>query len=110
MRQWCKISIIVKRGIKMGKRTFTVEFKSKVAIEAVKGNKTINELASEFEVHPAQIQNWKKLLLDGSKDLFSGKKEKTEESVMQERDRLYAQVGRLAVEVDWLKKKTGHLS
>jgi len=110
MRQWCKIETIVKRGRKMAKKTFTADFKSKVAIEAVKGNKTINELASEFEVHPSQIQNWKKLLLEGSKDLFSGKKEKTEESVMQERDRLYAQVGRLAVELDWLKKKTGHLS
>ena len=94
----------------MAKKTFTAEFKSKVAIEAVKGNKTINELTSEFEVHPSQIQSWKKLLLDGSKDLFSGKKEKVEECVAQERDRLYAQVGRLAVELDWLKKKTGHLS
>jgi transposase len=94
----------------MAKKTFTAEFKAKVAIEALKGNKTINELTSEFEVHASQIQNWKKLLLDGSKELFSGKKEKAEESVMQERDRLYAQVGRLAVELDWLKKKTGHLS
>lgn len=94
----------------MGNKIFTAEFKAKVAIEALKGNKTINELTSEFGVHATQIQNWKKLLLDGSKDLFSGKKEKTEESVAQERDRLYAQVGRLAVELDWLKKKTGHLS
>ena len=94
----------------MAKKTFTADFKAKVAIEALKGNKTINELTTEFGVHPSQIQNWKKLLLDGSKELFSGKKEKAEESVLQERDRLYAQVGRLAVELDWLKKKTGHLS
>jgi transposase len=94
----------------MAKKTFTAEFKAKVAIEALKGNKTINELTSEFGVHASQIQNWKKLLLDGCKELFSGKKEKGEESVTQERDRLYAQVGRLAVELDWLKKKTGHLS
>ena len=45
----------------MAKKTFTADFKSKVAIEAVKGNKTINELTSEFEVHPSQIQSWKKL-------------------------------------------------
>jgi len=94
----------------MTKQTFTAEFKAKVAIAALKGNKTINELTSEFKVHASQIQNWKKLLLDGSSELFNGKKEKTEESVAQERDRLYAQVGRLAVELDWLKKKTGHLS
>lgn len=94
----------------MAKKTFTAGFKAKVAIEAVKGNKTISELASEFEVHPSQIQNWKKQLLDGCSELFSGKKEKGEESVIQERDRLYTKVGRLAVELDWLKKKTGHLS
>jgi transposase-like protein len=94
----------------MAQKTFTSDFKAKVAIEAIKGNKTINELTSEFGVHATQIQNWKKQLLDGSKDLFNGKKDKTEESLAQERDRLYAQVGRLAVELDWLKKKTGHLS
>lgn len=94
----------------MSKKRFTSEFKSKVAIEALKGHKTISELSSEFEVHPSQIQVWKKQLLDGSKDIFNGKKDKKDESVIQERDRLYAQVGRLAVELDWLKKKTGHLS
>jgi transposase-like protein len=60
----------------MAKKTFTADFKAKVAIEAVKGNKTTNELASEFEVHPRQIQDWRTQLLDGSKDLFSGKREK----------------------------------
>jgi transposase-like protein len=93
----------------MAKECFSADFKAKVAIEAIKGNKSINELTSEFEVHPSQIKVWKKLLLDGSKELFGGKKQKNEESMMQERDRLYAQVGRLAVELDWLKKKTGHL-
>ena len=94
----------------MAKKTFSAEFKAKVAIEALKGHKTTNELATEFEVHATQINSWKKQLLDGSKELFSEKKEKDAESVIQERDRLYTQVGRLAVELDWLKKKTGHLS
>jgi len=94
----------------MAKKTFSSEFKAKVAIEALKAQKTTNELASEFEVHPTQVNSWKKQLQDGSKELFSGKKGKDAESVTQERDRLYAQVGRLAVELDWLKKKTGHLS
>lgn len=93
----------------MAKKTFTAEFKAKVAVEAIKGHKTINELTTEFGVHASQIQSWKKQLLDGSKLLFGRKKEKDEESVSEERDRLYAQVGRLAVELDWLKKKTGHL-
>lgn len=94
----------------MAKKTFTSDFKSKVAIEAIKGHKTTNELASEFEVHPTQINLWKKQLLDGSKQLFSCKHDKDMESVIQERDRLYMQIGQLAVELDWLKKKTGHLS
>jgi transposase len=65
MRQWCKIETIVKWGKKMAKKTFSTDFKSKVAIKAVKGNKTVSELASEFEVHPSQIQSWKKELLEG---------------------------------------------
>lgn len=94
----------------MSKKTFSSEFKAKVAIEALKGHKTTNELASEFEVHPTQINSWKKQLLEGSKNLFSGKNEKDMESLSQERERLYTQIGQLAVELDWLKKKTGHLS
>jgi transposase len=110
MRQWCKIETIVKWGRKMSKKKFTADFKSKVAIEAIKSHKTINELASEYDVHPTQIQSWKKQALDGCNALFSGKKEKTDSSIMEERDRLYAQVGRLAVELEWLKKKTGHVT
>ena len=94
----------------MAKKKLSAEFKAKVAIEALKGHKTINELATEFEVHTKQIHSWKKQLLDGSKELFNGKKEKDIESINQERERLYTQVGKLAVELDWLKKKTGHLS
>ena len=63
----------------MTKKRFTADFKAKVAIEAIKGNKTINELTTEFGVHASQLQNWKKQLLASCKDLFSGKKEKIEE-------------------------------
>ena len=91
----------------MGRNT---QFKAKVAVEALKGHKTTNELASEFEVHPTQINIWKKQLLEGSKQLFSGKNEKDVESLEKEREKLYTQIGQLAVELDWLKKKTGHLS
>jgi transposase-like protein len=93
----------------MVKKRFTAEFKARVAVEAVKGTKTVNELASEFEIHPSCVQSWKKQLLAGCKELFSGKQGKAEATLQEERDRLYAQVGRLAVELDWLKKKTGHL-
>lgn len=94
----------------MTQKTFTADFKAKVAIAALKGNKTINELTAEFGVHATQISNWKKQLLDCSKNLFSGKNEKAIETVIQQRDQLYAQIGQLTVELSWLKKKTGHLN
>ena len=94
----------------MTKKKFTAELKAKVAIAALKGQKTLNELASEYDVHPTQIKLWKKQLLDGSKNFFGGKSEKQMETLLQERDRLYTQIGQLVVELDWLKKKIGHLS
>ena len=93
----------------MTRKSFTTEFKSKVAIEALKGHKTTSELASEFGVHVTQINTWKKQLLDGAGDIFSRNKKKQEENHEEEKDRLYRQVGKLQVELDWLKKKTGHL-
>jgi transposase len=94
----------------MTRKTFTSEFKSKVAIEALKGHKTANELASEFDVHPSQITSWKKQLVESSQSAFSDKKQQMAlRASEEERERLYAQIGKLKVEVDWLKKKTGHL-
>ena len=91
------------------RKTYTSKFKAKVAIEALKGHRTINQLASEHGVQPGQINTWKKQLLEGSSDIFSkGRKQQTENNE-EEKDKLYSQIGRLKVEVDWLKKKTGHL-
>lgn len=94
----------------MAKKSFTSAFKSKVAIEALKGHKTVNELASEFDIHPTQVNNWKRQLIEMSKSAFNDKQQrKTQKQEEEERDRLYTQIGKLKVEVDWLKKKTGHL-
>ena len=93
----------------MKRRKFTSEFKAKVAIEAIKGQRTVNELAQEFEVHPNQIAVWKKQLLGSASDVFSRGKDLDSERKTAECDRLYRKVGQLQVEVDWLKKKTGHL-
>jgi transposase-like protein len=93
----------------MTRKTFTSEFKSKVAIEALKGHKTVNELACEFDVHPAQISLWKKQLVESSKSAFNDKKQQANQrSLEEEREQLYAQIGKLKVELDWLKKKIGH--
>ena len=91
------------------RKTYTSKFKAKVAIEALKGHRTINQIASEYAVQPGQINTWKKQLQEGSIDIFSkGRKQQTE-NAEEEKDKLYSQIGRLKVEVDWLKKKTGHL-
>lgn len=93
----------------MKRKRFTSKFKAKVAIEALKGHQTVNELASEFGVHPSQVNTWKKQLLEESSDIFSNGRKQQAENVEEERDRLFSQIGRLKVEVDWLKKKTGYL-
>ena len=93
----------------MERRRFSDEFKAKVALEAIKGQKTANELAQEFGIHVNQINLWKKRLLEAAPKVFSDGKDQEVERMKAERDRLYRKVGQLQVEVDWLKKKTGLL-
>jgi len=93
----------------MKRKSFSSEFKAKVAIAALKGQQTVNEIAAEFGVHPTQVNTWKKQLLDSSADVFGKGRQKREQDFESEREQLYGQIGRLKVEVDWLKKKTGHL-
>ena len=94
----------------MARKKFTSELKAKVAVEALKGHKTVSELAVEFDVHPTQINNWKKQLLEISKTAFNGQKQaQAVRAIEEERERLYAQIGQQKVELDWLKKKIGHL-
>jgi putative transposase len=87
------------------RRRFSAEFKFKVALEAAKGIKTINELASEYEVHPNQIGQWKKELLEGGAGLFSRPSAQQQRRQESERAELYEQIGRLKMELEWLKKK-----
>jgi len=82
-------------------------FKAKVAIEAVKGEKTIAELASTFQVHPTQIKQWKDILLANLIELFSGKHKSRDKEQNELMASLYEQIGKLKVEADWLKKKIG---
>jgi putative transposase len=77
-----------------------------VALEAIKGHKTANEIAAEYAVHPTQIAQWKKQALDGLPELFSTRRSeqaKREEALISS---LYQQSGQLKVQVDWLEKKS----
>jgi len=94
---------------KQKRRKFAAEFKTKVAIMAIQGHKTINEIAAEFGIHPNMVTNWKKQLLENAVTAFSDKAARTEKDFEEERDRLYRQIGQLQVENDWIKKKMGHL-
>jgi transposase len=89
------------------RRKHTPLFKAKVALEAIKEQKTSAELASHYQVHPGQIRNWKAVVTKGLVDLFSDKwkgKEQDKEKLIAE---LYRQIGQQKVDLDWLKKKSG---
>lgn len=93
------------------KKKYSPSFKAKVALEALKEEKTSGELSSLYQVHPGQIRNWKIAAKNGLVDIFSNnnkhKKEQDKDELIQE---LYRQIGQLKVELDWLKKKSGLLS
>jgi transposase-like protein len=89
------------------RRQFSAEFKARVAREALKEQKTLAELATEYDVHPNQIAEWKKQLVEALPDVFSRSNGQDREREERLKDRLYRQIGQLQVELDWLKKKVG---
>ena len=89
-----------------GKRkNHSSEFKAKVALEAIRSEKSIAEIASIFEIHPNQISLWKKQLLEEVPGIFSRKRVRENESSEAEKSKLYEEIGRMKVENEWLKKK-----
>jgi transposase-like protein len=90
------------------RRQLTAEFKAKVAIAAIRGDRPLRELATEFGVHPNQISEWKRVLLGQSPELFA-KGAATGAATISEAKlaELYEQIGRQQVELEWLKKKSG---
>jgi transposase len=98
----------VRQAVSDNKRkTFSSAQKAKVALEAIKGLKTINQIAQENNVHPTQINLWKKELLSNAAELFEIKRGPKPIDAQSDPDRLYAKIGQLNMELDWLKKKSG---
>lgn len=92
----------------MKRRQHSAQFKAKVALEALKNQNTVNELASRYGVHPSQITHWKQQLEKGVQDVFSnGKEKRAKEEELKAR--LYQEIGQLKVELDWLKSKVSPL-
>jgi len=92
------------------RRRHSPELKAKIALEAIKGLKTSSELAAEYTVHPVQISQWKRKLLDHVPEVFEpGRGVREQKEAGQREDSLYEQIGRLKMELEWLKKKAAQL-
>jgi transposase-like protein len=86
---------------------YSVDFKAKVALAAIKGQHTVNEIAANFGVHPHQVVQWKKQALEALPDAFSSRHVREAQGEEALKAQLYQQIGQLKVELDWLKKKVG---
>ncbi len=89
------------------RKIFTGEFKAKVAFEAIRGIKTVNEIGQDYGVHPTQVGTWKKALQEQAPSLFDAKRGPKPADPSASPERLYSEIGRLKMELDWLKKKSG---
>ena len=87
------------------RKSYPAKIKAKVALEAVKGERSLSELSSRYEVHATQIGQWRKTMLAGLPELFSDKRRKQDDTNDVEKAQLYEEIGRLKMELDWLKKR-----
>jgi transposase len=96
--------------MKAKRRRHEPEFKARVALEALKGIKTIQQIAKDFDIHPVQVSDWKKAMTDGATGIFGTAPGKADtEDFERQRDELHAKIGQLTVEVDFLRKKSKQL-
>ena len=89
------------------RKRHTAEFKAQVALAALEGQQTLNELASLYSVHPVQVAQWKKQATVGLSEVFASRRAAMEQETEALQARLYQEIGQLKVELDWLKRKTG---
>jgi putative transposase len=89
------------------RKHYSAELKAKIAVAGVKGQQTVNEIASDYGVHPTQVSLWKKQLLSEAASLFGSSHSKKSDDTEELQSRLYQEIGQLKVELDWLKKKSG---
>ncbi|MCA1804012.1 MAG: IS3 family transposase, partial [Xanthomonadaceae bacterium] len=93
---------------KKRRKSYTPAFKAKIGLEALKGEKTINEIGQEHGVHPAQVGQWKRAIQEQAQSLFEGKRRGPQPAAEhQEPEKLFSEIGKLKMELDWLKKKSG---
>ena len=91
------------------RKQYSPNFKARVAIDAIRGEKTLSQLGSQYKVHPIQIAKWRKSAMEHLPELFVDGRTKKSAVAEAGNDALYEEIGRLKVELDWLKKKVGML-
>ena len=95
--------------MKRARKRYDGTLKAKVAVEAIKSQRTVNEIASAYGIHPHQVTQWKRQALEQLPEIFSNGRGRSQVADEELRDRLYQEIGQLKVELDWLKKKSGLL-
>jgi transposase-like protein len=93
----------------MGKqrKQYSGEFKARVALEAIKGQRTVSEIASRYSVHPHQVSQWKKQAIEQMAESLGDRRARRDKSEDELKAQLYQEIGQLKVELDWLKKRVG---
>jgi transposase-like protein len=91
------------------RKQYSPKFKARVAIEAIRGERTLNQLATQFRVHPVQIAHWRRAAVEHLEEIFLDGRKRKADPVDADSHALYEEIGRLKVELDWLKKKAGLL-
>jgi transposase len=89
------------------RRSYTESFEAKVGLEAIRGGKTVNEIGQAYGVDPVQVGQWKKEILERAETHFETKRGPKKAEDLGEPERLYGEIGRLTMELDWLKKSPG---